>query len=300
MKSHPRLSPHFVVAMVVLLIGAAGLSAALRFTGTHLQKLPIEPQSGLRFHTLPTETQSWEQYGIDPPPLSAEVIEELGTENYISRRYVEKNPADGRQPNVFDLHCAYYTGMIDTVPHVPERCFVGGGMTIDGAAGAVTRIPLDLSRFTPDPTVDPALGLGTILRGRTDEFSTQPGPGVRVRMPSNLEDLSLNVTRFSDQTGASLLAGYFFIANGAVAPRAEHVRLLAFRNSDVYAYYAKVQFTSPTVDTPEELAEIAASFLNEMLPDIMVRTPDWVEVIERQSPRDAESSVAVSTDESER
>ena len=271
-------SAPFVVSIAVLLAGAGGLNAALRFMDIHLQKLPIDGREV--FHSLPKETDSWRQLGADPPPLSAEVIEQLGTENYVSRRYVEKDPPEGMEPRYFELHCAYYTGMIDTVPHVPERCFVGGGMTIDGAAGAVVPIPIDLSLFPIDPTVPESLGGGEVRRGRTTLTSTRPGD--RVRMPTNLDDLSLNVSVFNDPSGATLYAGYFFIANGAVAPRAENVRLLAFRHEDRYAYYAKVQLTSANVASPQELANMAADFLNEMLPDIMLRTPDWVDITEEQ------------------
>ena len=46
----------------------------------------------------------------------AEVQEALGTENYVTRTFKERNPADPRSPVMIELHVAYYTGMITTVP----------------------------------------------------------------------------------------------------------------------------------------------------------------------------------------
>ena len=286
MNRRAFINPHFLVAATILGLSAGALNVAISTMNIHLRKLPIEPASGLRLHTLPVETESWRRQGSDPPPLSAEALEELGTQNYISRTYVEKERAEG-QPRSFELHCAYYTGMIDPVPHVPERCFVGGGgMQIDGSVGVVTPVALNMDRFAFDPTVDTEIH-GVIRRGRTGPYSETPG--VRVRMPRELENLRLNVTRFVDSNGTAIYAGYFFIANGGIVPRAEQVRLLAFRHEDKYAYYMKVQFTSMDVSSPAEMAELAASFLDEMLPELMLRAPDWIDVVEGRGPASAGS-----------
>jgi len=79
-------------------------------------------------------------------------------------------------------------------------------------------------------------------------------------------------------------AGYFFIANGGIAPRAEDVRGLAFSSQATHAYYMKVQFTSGDVDDAAGLASLAGAFLDETFPDLMRRTPDWVDVTEGLHP----------------
>ncbi len=274
-------SPQFLVAVAVLALAAISMQSAVRFMDIHLRKLPIHPASELQFTSIPTEVPGWRRFGPEQPALSTEVLDELGTRNYISRLYVRTDAPEGEKAPILDLHCAYYTGMIDTVPHVPERCFVGGGMSIDGVAGQLVSIPLDLERFPPAPFID-AERFGVIRRGRTGP--TSDTPGVFVRMPAGLEDLQMNVTRFSGDDGAAVYAGYFFIANGGLAGRAEEIRRLAFRPEDRFAYYAKVQITSADANSPEELAELAADFLNEMLPEIVRRTPDWVSVIEGEHP----------------
>ena len=266
-----------LVALVVLTTCAATLGAIIRSLRFQLTKLPINPESGLKFHTLPEEFPGWRMVTNDV--MSAEGMAELGTDNYVSRWYKQVGP-DGEDTGVVvQLHCAYYTGMIDTVPHVPERCMVGGGMEYAGQT-QVMKVPLNLARLTPDPDMpdDPR---GTILMGRNNRTNS------RVRLPFGVQNLEMMVTPFRDQSAKSTLyAGYFFVANGGVVASANDVRLLAFKLSDDYAYYAKVQFLSPSVDSAEGLAALAASMLDEIFPDLMVRVPDWVSVEEGRYPPD--------------
>lgn len=270
--SHDRLERRvaFAVALAVLFIAATGFSTVLRAARIRLTKLPIHPASGLTLPSLPSKTDHWERYGPERPPLPADVLEQLGTENYMARQYVQRN-LEKSDPRVrLELHCAYYTGTIDTVPHIPERCFVGGGLART-AGPFMIRLPLDMTRLSLDPNVDSATHGGAILRARTRD-------GKRVRMPRGVEDLHMRVTSFVDPTGHTVFSGYFFIANGGVVASADRVRELAFRLSDTYAYYAKVQITSSDVHSPEELAQYAANLLDDMLPFIMLRLPDWIDV----------------------
>jgi hypothetical protein len=69
--------------------------------------------------------------------------------------------------------------------------------------------------------------------------------------------------------------GYFFVANGGHTDSALGVRRLAFRLTDRYAYYLKVQVGSGSVQSAEELAEVSSSLLHELLPEIMRCVPDW-------------------------
>jgi len=280
MKRVHLLNTAAIVSIVLLGGSALGLKTAINAGGIHLHKRAINPPNGLRFHSLPDQLETWNHLGADPPPLSAEILESLGTQNYISRLYYKKGTLKSDHPEVVELHCAYYTGMIDTVPHVPEQCFVGGGMTLLSQAAYVP-LPINLRLFPPDPTVNTDLIepniFGVVRRGRTGPSS--PTPGVRVRMPFGLDDLTLRVTEYLNVDGSHVFAGYFFIANGWAVSDTLAVRQHAFDLSADYAYYAKVQFTSSTVQSAQELGEAAADLLNEMAPEIMRRVPDWVDVI---------------------
>ncbi|MDX2114162.1 MAG: exosortase-associated EpsI family protein [Planctomycetota bacterium] len=268
------------VALAVLVASALGLGSIISALKLQLNKMPIQPRSGLKFHTLPTELAGWKM--VRDEVMSAEGLAELGTENYVTRWYVGVDAAGKPvEPEVaVQLHAAYYTGMIDTVPHVPERCLVGGGMEYAGATRTVP-VPIDMSRLVPDPDLPPLADGSRVWTARNARVPS------RVRLPIGVEKLQMRVTPFRDaQAKQSLFAGYFFLANGGVAPSADDVRLLAFRLQDDYAYYAKIQFLSPTVESAEELAEIAGRMLDDLFPDLMLRVPDWVEVTEGRYPPD--------------
>lgn len=278
MNMRRLLNPAFVVCLTVLLGSAVALPAAMLALQIRVIKQPIEAE--LKLGALPSETDRWKQINVDKP-YSAEIEETLGTKNYINRVYVEKTPREGAKARVIELHAAYYTGQVDTVPHVPERCMVGGGMSI---AGGPWRVPLaiDRSAWIVDEAatadVRAVMDAGaTIYTARLGPMSR--APGVRVRMPRRPEDISLLTTKFSDpRSGQSTFAGYFFIANGGIAASAESVRQLAFDRRSVYAYYLKVQASSSHVATQEELGAAASDLLSELLPDLMLCVPDWVAV----------------------
>ncbi|MFM9957386.1 MAG: hypothetical protein ACKVZJ_04885 [Phycisphaerales bacterium] len=275
-------SAAFVVGVAVLVGSAAGLSFVVKALGAHLTKLPIQPAGEEKQHKLPgefkgwpEEGRGWKQIGVDRQ-MSPEEIEELGTADTISRLYVEfgagiSGPnSEGRRPRGIQVHTAYYTGMIDTVPHVPDRCITAAGTAMDGSPREVP-VPIDMNLLSPDPSADHSNG--TIYRVRNWRV------GRFVRLPRGIENLRMTVTPFKDgKSGQRFYAGYFFIANGGVVASANGVRLLAFRLQDDYAYYLKVQFTSTDAESEEGLGVLAGELLNNMLPELALRVPDWVEV----------------------
>ncbi len=277
------ISAYLCFALVIL--GAtAALQMLIRVKGINTVKLPIEAPDGLKFHTLPgqypgpDDAIAWEQAGTDER-LSKEAAEELGTDNYITRWFRRTTEQEGDTEHLLQIHCAYYTGMVDTVPHVPERCMIGGGLTYNGETELVP-VPIDMSRLIEDPDADPETETVTLM-GRSNERQS------RVRLPLGVDNLTLRVTPFRDQAkDRTLVAGYFFIANGRVLASANDVRLYAFDLTADYAYYAKIQFLSPTAESPEQLAELAAELLDELFPEIMLRLPDWIEVERGEYPPD--------------
>jgi hypothetical protein len=277
--------PAFLVAMTVLTIGAVGMGSAIKMAKIYLDKRPIYPkpidgkphkgqEGGPTLLALPIETRNWKQVGQDRVETE-EIEEELGTSNYLNRYYAEKNPPPGRNPRIIDFHAAYYTDQIDTVPHVPDRCFVGGGMQI-GSAAKFLPLGLDPSRWREDVHA-PEKWRGQIVQAKTSNDSA--GRGRLVRLPRNPGDIEMKVMEFFPKEGGKpIYAGYFFIANGGTVARAEQVRLLAFNLTDDYAYYLKVQFTSDQVASAEELRDAGTSLMNDLLPELMLCIPDWVEV----------------------
>ncbi|MGQ0628323.1 MAG: exosortase/archaeosortase family protein [Phycisphaerales bacterium] len=275
----PRLarSIGFVVPALVLGSAAVAVPVSVWAMGVYLRKLPIYAPGGRAVSAVAPESASWIRIGKDAQE-SAEMLEELGTTNYLSRTYLRKDaPKD--KPRAVDLHLAYYTGMIDTIPHIPERCMVGAGWQIVGATRAVP-LTLDRTNWRPAPAA-PGTSLpdAPLEFALTDRSFSDLGDAVRVRLPRMPGGVGIRVTEFTNpRTGTRLFAGYLFIANGTTTDSAESVRLLAFDLRDDYAYYLKVQFSSQTARTAEDLAADAGSLLSELIPEIMRCVPDWGDV----------------------
>lgn len=246
--------------------------AALGYT---LTKLPIDPPGGRVVASLPSETRSWLQVGSDEK-LSTEVVATLGTENFVTRTYVQKGPAAGATPVRVQLHVAYYTGKVDTVPHVPERCLTGGGWSLVGG-DKVVPLGLDDSTWLPLRGDDGAERPG-LMTARPDASFGDSG-GVRVVLPRSPGSLAARVSQFEwPGSPKRLWGGYFFVANGGHTPSANDVRLLAFQLEDTYAYYMKVQVSTEDAKSEEEFARVMSSIIGELLPELMRCVPDWAEV----------------------
>jgi exosortase len=278
----------FLVPALVLLVSALGLGTAVKGMGLYLTKKPIQAPGNRQVKSLPPETTSWVKLGQDEV-YKEEFVEELGTGNYLSRKYVQKKPPAGKPPIVLNLHLAYYTGMIDTVPHVPERCMTAAGFTLVENLPSAS-VPLDQSRWELDPTVEGTMA-GKIYRQMPDQTHSEAGTK-QVRLPLDVQNLTMRVAQFAGKSSASgskgptTTIGYFFVANGGLADNAEKIRTLAFRLTDDYAYYMKVEISSGQADNAQELAAQAASLLNELMPEIMRCVPDWVEVEKGTYPED--------------
>ena len=284
-------NPAFWVVLGVLGLSSVTMSAAISYFKIYLKKEPIEAPLGRQVNAIPYQSESFVRIGTDQR-MPKDIEEVLGTQNYLSRHYVERKARPGQEPRVLQVHLAYYTGMIDTVPHVPDRCMVGAGLQLKSILGDVP-IPMDQTRWTLDDHV-PAHLAGRIFRVKTSysmgadnkPFLDANGapmifsdvPGTPFRLPRDPASIRLRTMEFGDNAGNKRYAGYFFIANGGVVSRAEEVRLLAFDLKSSYAYYLKVEFQSDSVESGDELAALAGVFLDENFAEIMRCTPDWVEV----------------------
>lgn len=268
--SHARAA--LVVATLTLGASAIGFNFAVRAARYHLQKEPVPLRAPLT--TIPRTLGEWEAQGADQR-LTAEVEEELGTEDYLDRRYVKKgaDPALG----TLMVHITYYTGLIDTVPHIPDRCLVAGGWVKQGTPENLA-LDVDSSHWQVDP--GPAN-----LRTRHPYWMYTyrhriTGRPVTVRMPLGEFFLRSNEFSINQEPDLRVHAGYFFIANGETTPHPDKVRTFAFDLTTRYAYYAKIQFTMPTRSEvgKEQFTAAVEDLLAELLPEVMSCLPDWSEV----------------------
>ena len=260
------------VGLGMLVVGALGFRAAVAQLNLFLMKESVPLREG--FDTIPTKIGHWSRVGKDARHADA-LIEELGTKQYLDRIYaLDGDPKRG----VIMLHIAYYTGTIDAVPHIPERCWAVHGLEMTREA---TTSAVQLNMTDWQASEGPA-NLATGLPYRTaivrDPFTAELE---RVTMP--LEDIAMRVLEFQDPANPRIrqVGGYFFLANGRTTASALGVRGIAFDLTNRYAYYCKIQLTmSGVVDGADgtmvpKFEEETSAFLGDLLPHVMKRLPDW-------------------------
>jgi hypothetical protein len=259
-----------LVAALTLAVCGVGFRFAARASNTYFTKLPVPLRQPLS--SIPRHLGPWRAVGEDTK-VTVELEEALGTSTFLSRTYVR---GEGREAEYVGVHIPYYTGLIDAVPHVPDRCAVAHGMVIVGLPANVD-LPLDQSEWSLDPERTTHSGEPYPLVTYRHRVT---GKKLTVRMP--LGDFRLRFTEFRDGQNPDIrhFAGYFFIANGRTTPNPEGVRKFAFDLKNRYAYYAKVQIAMNVSDeeSSEEFIDAVADLATELLPELMQCLPDWSEI----------------------
>jgi hypothetical protein len=274
--------PSFAIVLVVLLVGAIGIEGASRTLQLHFRKeaMPLRAKEGLA--ALPMQLGSWICVP-EPHTVNADLEHELGTDKYVFRTYVDLSATAGGAPvttkdnvlgldkltpqerdsqlnqirarnlnAVISLAVTYYTGKVDTVPHVPDRCYVADGF---------------------QPT------LYDIRDWTLGNYSV----GVPRHVKSRFID-------FEDQTargGQNRCVAYFFQVNGKYEEDPKQVRLRLQNLFERYGYFAKIEVMTllplrpgATEKDPqkgkdlEKASDAMQKFLTAALPEVEKLLPD--------------------------
>ncbi len=251
----------------VLIASTAAVEGGVSLLNIVRMKEPVPLRAPLV--GLTQQTNSWIMDVPDrqPPRLPPEQEEALGTRNYVIRNYMPLHP-ETSVAKALTLQVAYYTGTPDTVPHVPDRCFLGGGLEPVGSAGQTM---LHLA----GPTYSQEGNQWLVHRSR------KPTP---VRLPET--DIQATIFTFTNPKQATLAHNviYFFAANGTFWATPDLVRLHGFGLRDRYSYYCKIEVLVHGIGDREEATQVASGFLSEMMPEIMAALPDWRDVTEGKWP----------------
>ena len=184
----------------------------------------------------------------------------------------------GYEPGeVVAIHMAYYTAIVDAVPHVPDKCWIVAGGTM--VYRQAHTFPLEGERYRDDPDSDGLLA--------TSSF------GNEVRIPE--PEVEMIVFAADNADGHRNAAAYFFVANGQFMASNTAVRF-SFDLRDRYAYYCKVELSFPGIKDPKEIERRAQAFLDDMLPEIMACLPDWTDVQAGRYPNAPAGDAPPSTD----
>ncbi len=260
-----------------LLLGSTlGMQAVVAWQGAVLLKKEVDLRHPLTL--LPLDKAGWTFLRDDV--LSPEVVDALGTEQYLSRLYEDTSIPEGQPGRIVRVHIAYYTGLVDTVPHVPDRCFVAGGMVNQG----VTGVALDIDAPGQYPNPD---GLGVVapaVLANPLGATADPDAGTLAVIPDPLID----ATRFTFLPGPAAPPShviYFFAANGKYLSSPNAVRLQGFDITDKHSYYCKIEVMVVGEADPDSMRKRTEAFLDVFLPEIMAALPDWHDVQAGRWPR---------------
>ena len=258
----------YFAALAILVLGAVGFRLLVAQLNIHLMKEAVDLRRPL--DSIPTKLGRWERVGTDAV-FSSTLIEELGTRSYLDRVYaLEGDPAKG----TVHVHVAYYTGTIDAVPHIPERCWAVGGLELTRNSEG-TPIAIDRAGWRPaSQDGSSRYMVSTVKDPVTADLE-------EVTMP--VGDLTLTTIEFQDPKRPKVrqVGGYYFIANGSIARTSYDVRAMAFNLTDRYAYYCKVQLTKSGTVAEEDGSLLepfksdAAEILTALTPHLMRCLPDW-------------------------
>lgn len=262
MKRNTFLTPSFLSVGVLLLVAALGLNTAVSAMKLHFRKEACPLRQPLT--SLPARMGHWVQVSVDRP-LQTDIEEVLGTKKYIYRDYVDDRVIPASQIEAFsdksyqerrvmlariqqehpdavvNLGVTYYTGLVDTVAHIPDRCYIADG-------------------YEPTSYEIPTWPIAAGLPGRADH------PGVKVRF-----------INFEDQVGRTRMkrsVSYFFSVNGHFEQDPLGVRRSLENLWQKYGYYMKVE-TMTLIQDKEESAKVQQDFLTAVLPHIQQCLPDW-------------------------
>ena len=273
MRIVPSVRTAYALVLATLAAGGIGMRAAMSALDVYLRKEPVAMRAD--FGSIPTVLGRWKKVGEDQQ-MDAAMVESLGTDKYLTRNYaLDGDPSKGSML----LHLAYYTGMIDTVPHIPERCWGAGGLV---QRGEPTLLPLELPMLAAvraGAPVNAATGKPYPIAELVDPVTHASED---VALP--IGDFTMTLTTFQDPKAPRFeqLGGYLFVANGRCTPSTLAVRQLAFDLSDRSAYFCKLQLSAryPVGETPssELFRQQAEDFLTQLLPHLMRRLPDWPSV----------------------
>jgi hypothetical protein len=267
--------PDFVLAFIILGVSALGLNFCTDYLKLHYRKQAV----ALRVSALdaadglPRTMGKWVQVSRDEP-LASDVEHILGTSKYVMRTYVNSDEVGlEKARELIDLskldrdkelgtiqleHPAaivraavtYYTGLVDTVAHIPDRCFLADGFEVTKYD---TRHARALGAY--------ADGTPRVLDYRLINFEDGSGRG---RTSQNV--------------------AYLFHVNGHYESDPLGVRRRLQNLFEPYGYYAKVELMGTGAipnagEMPEQAWQKSTAAMEDMLssllPEVERCLPDW-------------------------
>lgn len=230
--------PAFLLCVALLALVALGMSLGKSWLSLRLQKEPI---------ALKRSFDEFDESSLGPFTIvekiriqSNDIVDSLGTDDYLQWILVDSD-ADPKSPAGTLLLFITYYGKADSVPHVPEECYTGGGYR---------KVHSDPVTFEVAGMADSDSGHTLKIPGRYVTFK-RSNPGVWA------QNLSFPVL-------------YSFNVNGTYANTRTDARLILGKNiRGKHSYFCKVEMVfNRTKNTPDQASAIATceKLLSVLLP----------------------------------
>jgi exosortase/archaeosortase family protein len=247
----------------ILLICVLGINAVVAANKWVTFKLPVPLRH--EFVEIPADVGPWRRTADFP--FNAEEREMLGpwAVNWLYQR------SDRADLPPAGLHLTYYTGIVDTVPHVPERCELAGGAVEQDRRTVILH-----------------LGGPGYHHLAADPAGTWYAPSQLARGDIAIPQTAIRVTvsEFTSKENQRYCVVYFFVANGGYFANPDEVRANGFNPRDRYNYYCKVQMRLfYTGGDWAGVAYQASQLLSSMMPEVLACLPDWDQVVKGPVPR---------------
>ncbi|MGD0540539.1 MAG: hypothetical protein ABSB33_03370 [Tepidisphaeraceae bacterium] len=149
---------------------------------------------------------------------------------------------DNTHVDVVHLGLTYYTGLVDTVAHIPDRCYIADG-------------------YEPSSYTVPTWNLGPDAAGK-------------------IFPLPVRFIAFEDSTGnnrVSKCVAYVFHTNGHYESDPLGVRQTLEDLTERYGYYAKIELMTLGQNT-DAASSAMTEFLTAARPEIETCLPDWSKI----------------------
>jgi len=199
-------SPRYYACVLILAGAALGMRALADYFGWYFRKEALPLKRSLAEFDWSRLQPEYRPHAVQAPPLDAEGVQALGTDQYVQMRLVDTSRPPGDPTSVVSLFITYYTGKPDMVPHVPDECYLAGGYDPVG---------------WPETAEVRVAGVGA------------PNDVIPVR-----------VVQFQARKGEDRpTVFYFFHVNGDYLANRRDVRVRLGRLLERYSYYAKIEVT---------------------------------------------------------
>lgn len=249
----------------ILICAAIGLQASASALGAYFRKESLPTRKPLNFFDASRLGLRYALAPDQPLPLPHDLVENLGTENYIQLALIDRDVSPNDATYLAQVFVSYYTGKPDMVPHNPKECMRAGGWLLKGeslisaevdAPGAKrVSIPVSVLQFEPPQTSKMMFSLA----------------------PANTQHTVM----------------YFFYTNGGYVTTRNEVRWKVANLGDRYAYYSKIEISFSDKNGRPASRDQAVAAVTPLLQAIMPvlwqdHYQDWDAIKSGQAPGKSE------------